>query len=78
MPASIAKHCSHNKRSGGRQSRWSSLHEYICGPITLETPSSNRYFLLQVDDFSRYMWIMLLPTKDGAPMAIKNVQVAAE
>jgi hypothetical protein len=24
------------------------------------------------------MWIVLLPTKDGAPGAIKNVQVATE
>jgi transposase InsO family protein len=54
------------------------VHGDICGPITPATPSGNRYFLLLVDDYSRYMWVVLLPTKDGAPAAIKHVQAAAE
>jgi hypothetical protein len=54
------------------------VHGDICGPISLVTPSGNRYFLLLVDDYSRYMWVVLLPTKDGALAAIKNVQAAAE
>jgi transposase InsO family protein len=54
------------------------LHGDICGPITPPTPSGNRYFLLLVDDYSRYMWICLLPTKDAAADAIKRVQAAAE
>jgi transposase InsO family protein len=54
------------------------LHGDICGPITLATPSGNRYFLLLIDDYSRYMWVCLLPTKDAAAEAIKRVQAAAE
>ena len=54
------------------------LHDDICGPITPPTPSGNRYFLLLVDDYSRYVWICLLPTKDAAAAAIKRVQAAAE
>jgi hypothetical protein len=54
------------------------VHGDICSPISPVTPSGNRYFLLLVDDYSRYMWVVLLPTKDGAPAAIKNVQAAAE
>jgi transposase InsO family protein len=54
------------------------LHGDICGPITPATPSGNRYFLLLVDDYSRYMWVCLLPTKDAAAEAIKRVQAAAE
>jgi transposase InsO family protein len=54
------------------------LHGDICGPISPPTPSGNRYFLLLVDDYSRYMWIALLPTKDAAAAAIKRVQAAAE
>ena len=54
------------------------LHGDICGPITLATPSGNRYFLLLVDDYSRYMWISLLPSKDAATTTIKHIQVAAE
>jgi transposase InsO family protein len=54
------------------------LHGDICGPISPPTPSKNRYFLLLVDDYSRYMWICLLTTKDAAAEAIKRVQAAAE
>jgi transposase InsO family protein len=54
------------------------LHGDLCGPISPPTPSGNRYFLLLVDDYSRYMWIALLPTKDGAAAAIKRIQVATE
>jgi hypothetical protein len=54
------------------------VHGEICGPISSVTPSGNRYFFLLVDDYNRYMWIVLLPTKDGAPAAIKNVQAATE
>jgi hypothetical protein len=54
------------------------LHGDLCGPITPATPSGNQYFLLLVDDYSRYMWAVLLPTKDGASQAIKRVQAAAE
>jgi transposase InsO family protein len=54
------------------------LHGDLCGPITPATPSGNRYFLLLVDDYSRYMWIALLPSKDVAAAAIKNIQAAAE
>jgi transposase InsO family protein len=54
------------------------FHRDLCGPITPATPSGNRYFLLLVDDYSRYMWAVVLPTKNGAPQAIKHVQAAAE
>jgi hypothetical protein len=33
------------------------VHTDLCGPITPATPSGNKYFLLVVDDFSRYMWL---------------------
>lgn len=54
------------------------LHRDLCGPISPATPSSNRYFLLLVDDYSRYMWVSLLPSKDAAASAIKNIQAAGE
>jgi hypothetical protein len=54
------------------------VHGDICGPITLTTPSSSRYFLLLVDDMSRYMWLCLLASKDQAPAAIRRFKVAAE
>jgi transposase InsO family protein len=50
----------------------------LCGPIDPPTPGGKRYFLLLVDDHSRYMWISLLATKDQASAAIKKFQAAAE
>jgi hypothetical protein len=40
------------------------VHGDLCGPITPSTPSGNNYFLLLVDDMSRYMWVQLLSGKD--------------
>jgi transposase InsO family protein len=54
------------------------IHGDLCGPISPATPSGNRYFLLLVDDYSRYMWISLLSPKSGAATAIKRVQAAVE
>jgi hypothetical protein len=42
------------------------VHTYLCGPITPATLSGNSYFLLVVDDFSRYMWLEVLKTKGEA------------
>jgi len=49
------------------------LHGDLCGPISPPTPSGNRYFLLLVDDYSCYMWLALLPSKDGAATAIQRI-----
>jgi hypothetical protein len=50
----------------------------LCGPIMPATPSGNQYFLLLVDDMSRFMWLQLLSSKDQAPSFIKNFQAAIE
>ena len=54
------------------------VHGDLCGPITPATPSGNKYFLLVVDDFSRYMWIVLLKSKDQALQAFRLIKTAAE
>jgi hypothetical protein len=54
------------------------VHGDLCGLVTPATPGGRRYFLLLVDDLSRYMWVMVLGSKGGAANAIKRVQVAAE
>jgi hypothetical protein len=46
--------------------------------VTPATLGGRRYFLLLVDDASRYMWAVLLPSKDAAADAIKKVQAEAE
>ena len=50
----------------------------MCGPITPETLSGNKYFLLLVDDRSRFMWLTVLPSKDRAAAAIREFQARAE
>ncbi|KAD4586312.1 hypothetical protein E3N88_23913 [Mikania micrantha] len=51
---------------------------YLCGPITPSTPPGNKYFLLLVDDFSKFMWVRILKTKDEAYGAFKVFKEAVE
>jgi hypothetical protein len=41
-------------------------------PVSLATPGGWRYFLLLVDDATRYMWVVLLDSKVVAADAIKR------
>nr|AAK26118.1 putative gag-pol polyprotein [Oryza sativa Japonica Group] len=54
------------------------VHGDLCGPVTPATPGGRRFFLLLVDDVSRYMWVVLHDSKAAAADAIKHHQVAAE
>jgi transposase InsO family protein len=54
------------------------VHDDLCGPVKPTTPSGRRYFLLLVDDATRYMWVVLLTAKSEAPSAIKRIQAAAK
>ena len=47
------------------------MHGDLCGPVTPATPGGRRFFLLLVDDVSRYMWAVLLDTKAAAADAMK-------
>ena len=46
--------------------------------MTPATPSNRCYFLLLVDDATRYMWVALLTTKDADANAIKHLQAMVE
>jgi transposase InsO family protein len=54
------------------------VHGDLCGPVTPTTPGGRRYFLLLIDDLSRYMWAVVLGSKGEAADAMKRAQVAAE
>jgi hypothetical protein len=54
------------------------VHGDLCDNISPPTPAENQYFLLMVDDKSRFVSIVLLPMKDRAPEAIKSFQLKAE
>lgn len=42
------------------------VHGDLCGQISPPTPGGKSYFLLIVDDYSRFMWLELLASKDEA------------
>jgi hypothetical protein len=54
------------------------MHGDLCGKILPPTPAGNNYFLLMVDNRSRFMSIVLLSTKDQAAEAIRKFQLKAE
>ena len=54
------------------------VHMDLCGPIKPSTLGGKAYFILIVDDFSRYMWIFLLAYKAEALNSFKKFKVMAE
>jgi hypothetical protein len=54
------------------------VHDDLCGSIAPLMLRGNKYFLLLVDDLSRYMWVVVIPSKDRAAAAIKEIQAWAE
>lgn len=54
------------------------VHGDLCCPISPPTQGGKRYFLLLVDDHSRFMWLYLLRSKDEAAEAIQRFKVHAE
>lgn len=54
------------------------VHGDVCGPINTATHGGRRYFLLLVDDCTRYMWVVFLAGKGDAAASVQRVQAAAE
>jgi transposase InsO family protein len=54
------------------------MHGDLCSPVTPATPEGRCYFLLLVDDLSRYMWVVVLGSKGEAADAIRCAQAAVE
>jgi hypothetical protein len=54
------------------------VHADLCGLITPLTPGGKRLFLLIVDDKSRYMWLVLLASKDQAAVAMAQLLARLE
>ena len=50
------------------------VHGDLCVPVSLATPRGRRYFLLLVDDASRYMWAVLLNSKVAATDATSTTR----
>jgi transposase InsO family protein len=54
------------------------VHGDLCRPVKPATPGGRHYFLLLVDDDTRYTWVVLLTAKSEASSAIKRIQAAIE
>jgi transposase InsO family protein len=65
-------------------SRWRSdeplelIHVDLCGPITPKTIGGNKYFMLLVDDCTRWMLVSILKTKDQACSAFVKFKAEAK
>src|SRR5450432_878347 len=59
-------HCRYNKQSLTRASRKLELiHSDLCGPFPTNSVSGSRYFIIFVDDATRYTWVYFLKTKSS-------------
>ena len=47
------------------------LHLDIMGPTKIESLGGKRYLMVEVDDFTRYTWVILLRFKSDAPEHIE-------
>jgi transposase InsO family protein len=54
------------------------VHGDLCGLIKPTTPGGKKLFLLLVDDFSGFMWLVLLLSTDEAADVIKRVRAQSE
>src|SRR6266487_3293812 len=53
------------------------IHSDICGPFPISKDKS-RYFITFTDDFTRYVWVKALPTKDEAINAFMQFYLEIE
>jgi len=42
------------------------IHSDLCGPISPQSPSGRRYYILYIDDFSHYTWVCFLHSKSSS------------
>lgn len=54
------------------------VHIDLCGPITPETTGGSKYFMLMVDDCTKFMTVSVLKTKDQASVAFAKFKAEAE
>ena len=53
------------------------VHGDLCGPITPATLGQKRYVFVLIDDYSRYMWTILLKEKSEAFKKFKRFKLLA-
>jgi hypothetical protein len=53
-------------------SKFELLHFDIWGPLSIPSVHNHRYFLIILDDYSRFVWIVLLKSKAEVSQHVKN------
>lgn len=48
------------------------LHLHTCGPLSLSSVHHHKYFLTILDDFTIFLWIMLLKIKVGVSPKVQQ------
>lgn len=82
----LCKECHLNKMTSSTFKRKSFLVEHLldlvhtdlCGPIRTRSISSDRYFMIFIDDYSRMMWIIFLKDKNEDFGKFKAFKALAE
>ena len=54
------------------------IHTDICGPFPIETLEGHRYFITFIDDYSRFCYLYLIPTKSTAFEVFKVFKTEVE
>ena len=54
------------------------VHSDVCGPMRTESLSKNRYFILFIDDFTRFCWIFFLKHKSEVAQVFVKFKTAVE
>ncbi|KAG7553438.1 GAG-pre-integrase domain [Arabidopsis thaliana x Arabidopsis arenosa] len=54
------------------------IHGDLCGPITPSTAAQNKYIFVLIDDYSRYMWSLLLKEKSETFEKFKKFKALVE
>ncbi|GKA71223.1 retrovirus-related pol polyprotein from transposon TNT 1-94, partial [Tanacetum coccineum] len=58
------------KADDTNQEKLNLLHMDLCGPMRVESINRKKYILVVVDDYSRFMWVKFLRSKDKTPKVI--------
>nr|GFA91306.1 hypothetical protein [Tanacetum cinerariifolium] len=54
------------------------LHMDLCGPMRVHSINGKRYVLVVVDDYSRYIWVLFLHSKDEAAKFFDEVGITQQ
>ena len=54
------------------------IHSYVCGPVPIVSINDFRYYLVFVDDFTKFTWVYLLKLKSDVFNIFKYFKATIE